>query len=160
MKKIDEMLLKFEKNAAKILIITMIVLVFMSGIARFLRNPMNWAVDMSSLLFGWACFFAIDVAWRENKMMSVDLLVKKLPPKVQKAIRLVNYFIILTFSVYLVIWGSQLTYTSRFRRFQGIFFLSYSWVNASVPVGGFLLARTTLLKIISEFRKNKVKEEK
>ncbi|HEY8542558.1 MAG TPA: TRAP transporter small permease, partial [Pseudothermotoga sp.] len=69
MKKFDQYLLAFEKTAAKILIVMMIVFIFMSGIARFLKHPMNWAVDMSTFMFAWACFFAVDVAWRNNRMM-------------------------------------------------------------------------------------------
>ncbi|WP_407635681.1 hypothetical protein [Pseudothermotoga thermarum] len=64
MKRKDYLLL-FEKYAAKILILSMVILVFASGVARFLKYPINWAVDMSTFMFAWACFFAFDVAWRE-----------------------------------------------------------------------------------------------
>lgn len=160
MKKLDEYLVKFEKNAAKILLITMIVMVFTSGIARFLRHPMNWAVDFSSFLFAWACFFAMDVAWRENKMMSVDLFVKKLPAKIQKIIRIIMLFIILAFCTYMTIWGSELTWTQRFRKFQGMPNFSYAWVTLAVPVGSILLVRTTVQKIVREFRNKSIKEAK
>ncbi len=145
-------LLMFERNAAKILILSMIVLVFASGVARFLGHPINWAVDMSTFMFAWACFFAFDVAWRENKMMSVDLFVKRLPKKVQKVIKMVNYFIISAFMIYLIVWGSQLTYTTRFRKFVGMPNFSYSWVTLSVPVGASLILRTTIAKMINELK--------
>ncbi|WP_448517636.1 TRAP transporter small permease [Pseudothermotoga sp.] len=160
MKKFDEYLVKFEKTAAKLLLIFMIVMVFASGIARFLRNPMNWAVDFSSFLFAWACFFAMDVAWRENKMMSVDLFVKRLPVKVQKLIRVIMLFIILAFCVYLIVWGAQLTWTQRFRKFQGMPNFSYAWVTLAVPVGAALLTRSTLQKIVKEFSGKVVEEAK
>lgn len=155
MRKIDEFLLKFEKNAAKILILVMVILVFASGIMRFLRYPINWAVDMSTFMFAWACFFAADVAWREGKMMTVDLFVKRLSRKVQKILRLVNYFIITAFLIYLVIWGFYLSYTTRFRTFVGIPNFSYTWVTLSIPIGAILMLRTTFLKIKSEFAENK-----
>lgn len=160
MKKLDEYLVKFEKNAAKVLLITMIVMVFTSGISRFLRYPMNWAVDFSSFLFAWACFFAMDVAWRENRMMSVDLFVKKLPVKIQKIIRIIMLFIILAFCTYMAIWGSELTWTQRFRKFQGMPNFSYAWVTLAVPVGSILLVRTTVQKIVREFRNKHIKEAK
>jgi len=149
--KIDFYLLKFEKNAAKVLVLSMVVLVFASGIARFLHYPINWAVDISTFMFAWACFFAVDVAWRENKMMRVDLFVKRFPKRTQRLFRLINYFIIMAFLVYLVIWGSYLSYTTRFRTFVGIPGFSYTWVTLSVPVGAALMFRTGLLKIRSEF---------
>lgn len=160
MKKLDEYLVWFEKNAAKILLITMIIMVFASGIARFLRHPMNWAVDLSSFLFAWACFFAMDVAWRENKMMSVDLFVKRLPKKAQRLIRIITLFIILAFCAYMVIWGSELTWTQRFRKFQGMPNFSYAWVTLAVPVGSLLLVRTTVQKILKEFRNKSIEEAK
>ncbi|PLV57409.1 TRAP transporter small permease [Thermotoga sp. SG1] len=159
MKKLDQILLKFEKHSAKILLMAMIVLVFASGVARFLKHPINWAVDVSSFLFAWACFFAVDVAWRENKMMSVDILVRKFSERTQKIIRIVNYFIILAFVVYLIVWGFYLSYKTRYRTFVGIPNFSYTWVTLSVPVGALLLFRTTVLKLIEEFKGNK-KEEK
>lgn len=160
MKKFDEYLVRFEKTAAKLLLIVMIVMVFSSGVARFLKNPMNWAVDFSSFLFAWACFFAMDIAWRENKMMSVDLFVKRLPAKVQRVIRIVMLLIILAFCVYMIIWGAQLTWTQRFRKFQGMPNFSYAWVTLAVPVGAALLARSTVQKIIKEFSNKVVKEAK
>ncbi|MBC7122939.1 MAG: TRAP transporter small permease [Pseudothermotoga sp.] len=160
MKKFDEYLVRFEKTAAKLLLIVMIVMVFSSGVARFLKNPMNWAVDFSSFLFAWACFFAMDIAWRENKMMSVDLFVKRLPAKVQRVIRIVMLLIILAFCVYMIIWGAQLTWTQRFRKFQGMPNFSYAWVTMAVPVGAALLARSTVQKIIKEFSNKVVKEAK
>ncbi|MEN3008715.1 TRAP transporter small permease subunit [Pseudothermotoga sp.] len=160
MKKLDEYLVWFEKNVAKVLLITMIVMVFTSGIARFLRHPMNWAVDFSSFLFAWACFFAMDVAWREDKMMSVDLFVKRLPKKAQKIIKIIMLFVVLAFCIYMVIWGSELTWTQRFRKFQGMPNFSYAWVTLAVPVGSLLLVRTTVQKILREFRNKPAKEAK
>lgn len=160
MKKFDEYLVKFEKAVAKWLLVAMIVMVFASGVARFLKNPMNWAVDFSSFLFAWACFFAMDVAWRENKMMSVDLFVKRLPVKVQKVIRVIMLFVILAFCIYMVIWGAQLTWTQRFRKFQGMPNFSYAWVTLAVPVGAALLGRSTLQKIFGEFKNRPAGEVK
>jgi len=154
-KKLDEILLKIEKHSAKILLLVMIVMVFASGVARFIGHPINWAVDFSTFLFGWAAFFAVDIAWRENKMMSVDIFVKRLSERKQKIIRLINYFIILAFSFYLIVWGFYLSYKTRYRTFVGMPNFSYTWVTLSVPVGGVLLFRSTILKILAEFRNKK-----
>lgn len=155
MKKLDQSLFKFEKVATKVLIVLMIVFIFTSGVARFLGTPMNWAVDMSTFVFAWACFFAVDIAWRENKLMCVDVFVKRLSEKAQRRIRLLNYFVICAFLTYMIIWGAHLTYTTRFRTFAGIHGFSYSWVNVSVPIGAALALRTTILKIVNELKGGK-----
>lgn len=155
MLKLDQALLKFEKRATKVLIIIMIIFIFTSGIARFLGRPINLAVDLSTFAFAWACFFAVDIAWRENKLMCVDIFLKRFSEKTQRKIRLLNYLIICVFLAYMIIWGSYLTYTTRFRTFAGIHGFSYSWVNVSVPIGAALALRTTILKILSELKGGK-----
>ncbi|KUK23084.1 MAG: Tripartite ATP-independent periplasmic transporter, DctQ component [Thermotoga petrophila] len=152
MAKLDQVLFRFEKVATKVLIVVMTLLIFISGVARFLGRPMNLAVNMSTFFFGWACFFAIDIAWRENKLMCVDVFVKRFPESVQRKIRLLNYFIICAFLIYVIIWGIYLTYTTRFRTYAGIHGFSYSWINVSVPIGAALALRTTILKIIYELK--------
>jgi len=146
-KRFNEYLLKFEKNAAKILLLVMVVLIFASAIARFLGYPINWAVDMSTFMFAWSCFFSVDVAWMENKMMSVDVFIKRLSPKIRGVLYAINLFVISGFLVYLIIWGFYLSYTTRFRTFVGIPNFSYTWVTLSVPVGAVLMFRTSLIKL-------------
>ena len=58
-----------------------------------------------------------------------------------------NYVILVVFLVYVVVAGVWITYVSRERAFQGIPAISYSWVTASLPIGGFLLLISTIIKI-------------
>jgi len=152
MEKFDRTLLGFERISAKIMLLVAIVLIFSSAVARFLGVPINWAVDISLMLFAYSCFFCADIAWREDKMMKVDMVVKKLPAKVQKWMLFINYLIISAFNAYMIIWGFYLAYSMRFRKVGGFYNVSYSWIALSVPIGAILLFRTTLLKLINEFR--------
>ena len=61
--------------------------------------------------------------------------------------QLINLFIILIFLAALIGFGVWLSYTTRFRAFQGIPGFSYTWVTLSVPVAGALMVITTILKI-------------
>jgi TRAP-type C4-dicarboxylate transport system permease small subunit len=65
-----------------------------------------------------------------------------------------NYIVILGFSVYLIFFGMQLSYTSRVRTFQGIPNFSYTWVTLSLPIGAIFLLMTGFLKIMHDFRQN------
>lgn len=133
----------------------MVILVFGGGVARLLAYPINWAIDMATCLFAWACFFSADVAFRRNKLMSVEVLTNYLPEKAQRYCRMVNYFILTVFLVYLIPTGIWLSYISRERSFQGIPEFSYSWITMSMPVGSLLLLITTLLKISDEIKGSK-----
>lgn len=152
MKKFYDGLCRVEIWIAGLFLVLMVVLIFSGGVARMMGHPLNWAGDIATALFAWSCFLCADIAWRRNSLMSVELLTDRLPPRAQVVCRYANYAIISVFLLYLVIYGTWLSWTSRARSFQGIPEVSYSWVTMSLAVGGLLLLITTVLKIRDELR--------
>jgi TRAP-type C4-dicarboxylate transport system permease small subunit len=155
MKKIYDHLCEFEALAARLTLWGMVILIFLAGVARLLKDPINWAVDMSTCLFAWSCFLSADVAWRENKLMNVDILVRLYPEKLQRSVKWFNYAVLIAFFLYLIIFGLWLSYTTRERTFQGIPGFSYTWVTLSVPVGAFFLLMTAILKMKNDYAQDK-----
>jgi len=141
-----------EAVLAAVLLILMVVLIFLGGVMRMLGTPINWSTDAATCFFAWACFLCADIAWRNNSLMSIEILTDRLPANLQSACRLLNYAIIVAFLVYLIGAGIYLSWISRVRTFQGIPGVSYSWVTLSLPVGAALLLITTMLKVRSELR--------
>lgn len=151
LRRLYERVIAAEARLAAALLVLMVALIFLNGVARVLGHPVNWAVDAATCLFAWACFFCADIAWRKGSLMSIDLLVTRLPAKLQRACRLFNYAVISAFLAYAIVGGVWLSWVSRARSFQGIPEVSYSWVTMSMPVGAALLLVTTLLKVRAEF---------
>lgn len=150
MGKLYERVVAAESVVAATLLVLMVVLIFAGGIARLLQHPINWAIDAATCFFAWACFLCADIAWRRNSLMSIELLTSRLPARLQKACRMVNYLIISGFLLYVIGMGTWLSWVSRARSFQGIPEVSYSWVTMSMPVGAVLLLITTVLKVKEE----------
>ena len=151
MRRLYERVIAAEAFLAAAFLLLMVALIFLGGVARVLGHPVNWAVDAATCLFAWACFFCADIAWRRNSLLSIDLLVNRLPAKLRLACRLFNYGVISAFLLYAVVMGAWLSWISRARSFQGIPEISYSWVTMSMPVGAALLLITALLKVRAEF---------
>ncbi len=143
---------KAEAVIAGVFLVAMVALIFASGVARLLGHPLNWATDIATCLFAWACFLCADIAWRRNSLMSIDLVTDRLPPSLQRLCAYANYALIIGFLVYLMVAGVWLSWVSRARSFQGIPEISYSWVTMSLPVGAALLLLTAVLKIAEERR--------
>jgi TRAP-type transport system small permease protein len=141
-----------EAFVAAVFLILMVALIFLGGVMRMLGQPINWSSDAATALFAWACFLCADIAWRNNGLMSVEVLTSRLPVNLQTVCRMLNYAIIVVFLSYLIVMGVYLSWISRIRSFQGIPEISYSWVTASLPAGALLLLITTLLKVRSELR--------
>ncbi len=155
MKKLNAVLYKVEKFIGKIFLAVTSILIFYSAISRFLGYPANWAVDISLILFAYSAFIAADVAWTEDKMMRVDLFVKKLPERIQALVQRINYLLIIAFDIYFLVWGIYITYSMRFRKVGGFHNLSYSILALSVPIGAALLLRTSIMKFVKELRKGR-----
>ena len=147
---------KFESIFVKVLFVFLVALVFIAAFTRYIGYPINWSVDMAQCLFAWCTFLAADIAMRKDKLMKVDFVVAKLSEKYRDIIEYINLFIILTFLLALIGFGIWLSYTTRFRSFQGIPGFSYTWVTLSVPVGGSLMVITTILKIREKIRSKKL----
>ncbi|HEX2146596.1 MAG TPA: TRAP transporter small permease subunit [Pseudorhizobium sp.] len=146
MRKLYDIIGKFEAVVAGIFLILMVLLIFVGGLARLAAHPLNWTIDFATCFFAWACFICADIAWRRDALMSIELLTERLPASTQRLLTYLNYVILLAFLLFIVIYGTQLAWTSRARSFQGIPWISYSWVTASLPFGALLLTLTTVVK--------------
>jgi TRAP-type C4-dicarboxylate transport system permease small subunit len=153
MKKLYEFICKGETFVIKVLLVFMVGLVFVAASTRYVGYPINWSVDMAVCLFAWCTFLGGDVAMRNNKLMNVDFVIKKLPGKKRNIIEIINLLIILIFLAALIGFGAWLSYTTRFRTFQGIPGFSYTWVTLSVPIAAILMVITTILKIRDKLQK-------
>lgn len=146
MKGFGETLHRAEAGLAALLLVAMVVLIFAGGVARMMATPLNWTIDFATCFFAWATFLAADVAWRRDALMSVDIVPRRLPARWQSAFQAINVVLIVAFLVFLIVAGGWLTWVSRSRSFQGIPWISFSFVTASLPVGALLLLITTLGK--------------
>jgi TRAP-type C4-dicarboxylate transport system permease small subunit len=88
-------------------------------------------------MFTWSVYVGADTALRDDKMVNVEIFQQFLKPKTKKILQLFIYILILIFLLLMVYYGFYLAYSSRFRTFQGIPFLSYTWATLSMthPLG-------------------------
>lgn len=141
---------KAEAVIAATFLVLMVALIFFGGVARTMGAPLVWTTDFATCFFAWACFLCADVAWRNDGLISIRLLADRLSGRAQRLLTYINYILISLFLIYLIWTGLQLSYVSSARSFQGIPWISYSWVTMSLPVGAALLLVTTLVKFKRE----------
>lgn len=141
---------KIELLTVAVILLAITTLVFISAIARTIGSPLNWATDISMLLFAWMVFLGGDIVIRETDLICVDMFQKKLPPPVRKALICLFYVMIMIFLVILVRYGVPLLYRNWKRMFQSTN-ISYSWCTLSVPVGAALMFVSTLVRTVKLF---------
>ncbi|MFC4768051.1 TRAP transporter small permease [Effusibacillus consociatus] len=84
----------------------MSILVFGNVVLRYAFNSgITWSEEMSRFLFIWMIFLGAILGLKENEHLGVDMLVKKLPVKLQKVVYVISNLLIL-YILWLVLDGS------------------------------------------------------
>lgn len=151
MKKLYKIFCWLEEAVVGVFLTFITGLIFISAIARTLRYPINWAEDISLLLFAWVVFLGADLALRRADFVRVDMIVRKFPPKVQTAFYYAWYLLAVVFLGILIRYGIPLCFENVKRQFQTLG-ISYSWATISVPVGSALMILTIMIRLIKRGR--------
>ena len=152
MKTCYEFICRQEMQIAKYSLGVLSLLVFVAAVARTVHHPLNWAMDAATFLFAWTVFLGADAAMRMDRLFCIEVVTCKLSRKTQLYLKIINHGIIAVFLLGMIGYGLPLSWTTRFRAFQGIPGFSYSWVTLSVPIGCSLMLITAMLKIRTYWR--------
>lgn len=120
------------------MLVLIFVLVLASAVARTVGVPINWAQDISLLLFGWLTFIGADVVIKNNGLIRIDMLITHFPKTVQKLLSVIFDLVMLLFLLVLTVYGFILVSQSWSRTFNTLQ-LSYAWCTLAVPVGSLLM---------------------
>jgi TRAP-type C4-dicarboxylate transport system permease small subunit len=122
-------------------------LVFVAAVSRALGAPVLWAIDIAMLLFIWCAFLGADAALRARQHIIIDIVVRLFPQRLQRALLIAHWAVIIAFLLALVALGTQLTLLNV-ERPMGDTEISYAYVTAAVPVGSLLMAITAIRQLV------------
>lgn len=141
----------FEETLCNIGFCAMIALVFLSAVARGVGHPLAWSIDISQLLLCWTTLIGADVAFRHGNFMGLDLLTRKFPIKVQRALNIIMDVLILTALIIFIIYGTRLSIDSWKRTFQTLT-ISYSFVTMALPVMSAVMSVSVVIDIVNRIK--------
>lgn len=126
-------------------------LVFVAAVSRAFGSPVLWAIDIAMLLFIWCAFLGSDAALRAHQHLIIDIVVRLFPQRVQRALLIAHWSIMVLFLLALVVLGTQLTLLNV-QRPMGDTEISYAYVTAAVPVGCLLMSITAGAQLAAFWR--------
>lgn len=154
MGRILKIIFKLEEYICATFFISIIGLVFVSAVFRYLKIPIQWSIDITQLLFAWVAFLGADIALRNEKLMGVDMLTKKFPEKVQYYIETFCSLLIIVVLCIFIAYGFKLSISSWQRSFQTLP-ISYSFVTLSLPVGSIFMMLSIAKRIHGKYSTRK-----
>lgn len=139
-------IVRAEETCAKILLIAIIILCFISALARYLNFTVTWSLDLVLLLFAWFAFLACSQSTRRKANLGVDILTRHFSKAVQNIIDLVNRIIMLVFMVVMTWYGfymAGLNWKTKITTLN----ISNSYITLSLVVGGVLISISLMIQI-------------
>jgi TRAP-type C4-dicarboxylate transport system permease small subunit len=128
-------------------LVTIVSLTFLNAVLRFFGRPIITTDDISLLLFSWAALLGADVAMRYSRLVGMDILMSKLPAKLQKFFQILVFVVIICALLLFMRSGFALAKRNWARVFNSLP-ISYGYVTLSFPVCCCLMVFTSVLKII------------
>jgi TRAP-type C4-dicarboxylate transport system permease small subunit len=147
----SDVIVRIESVLGRILLATMVGLVFIAGVTRWFGYPLVWSMDVAQLLFVWAAFLGAEMAMRKKGLIAVDLFVRWVPARRRVFVDIATGLTILVFLLALAKLGYDLVMLNREREF-GDSGISYALVTAAVPIGCLLLSATLVEQIWAAVR--------
>jgi len=124
-----------------------VALAFATAVGRCVNHPISWTVEMCQFLLSWLAFLGADLALRQGSILGVDIIMRRMPKKVQAIVKIITNLIILAMLIAFVKYGINLCKSNYKRSFKTMG-ISYSWATASLPVASVLMSITMVVEII------------
>ena len=144
---------KFERVFLSICLAGCTLTLFINALLRHMGYPMRFVNDLALALFAYTTFIGADLAYRNNKLATVELFSHMLSPKGKKIHDVIVVLLSLGLFILMAYLGVQLLIRSWKRPIPSVPNISYGWVMMSVPIGAFLMILTSVEKIISILRR-------
>lgn len=150
-------------TAIKYIVSTMLVfltiLVVLQVTTRFVINvPLAWTEEIAKYLMIYIVFFGSGLAMRNNQHIAIDFMVEILKGKSKVLLEKVILWICGIFSVFLIYFGSQLTFRVIEQSTPTLQY-SMAWAYAAIPLGALLMLLNIIAALIDPHEpKNSIDE--
>ena len=106
-------------------------------ITRFvLERPAEWTEVMVRFSLIWMVFMGIPMAFRQGAMVSVDVLYRWSPKKIQRVLDWVVFTAAMLLVLIIIYWGWNYANRGKVQTVIGLENVSMFWAYLALPVGG------------------------
>ena len=162
--KVLKVIERYEMACAKILLLTMIIVVGMQVIFRYgFNKPLTWPEELSGFLLIWLTFIVADILFKRNGHVQVDYFASKWSPKTQLIVSFVVNLYIMAFLVFLIVSSIQIGLRQTTHLVGAALKLPKSYYTLAATVSGVSMLMTAVVAqwdTLSELKALRQKEKK
>lgn len=99
---------RFEEIVAAVAVVVIIAAVGWGVLTRYVTaQPAAWASEIATLAFAWVVFFGAAACVKYRLHPAIEVLVERLPEGLQRAVRVFNHVLLLSFFGFMVWFGTR-----------------------------------------------------
>ena len=155
MEKIYQIMLRIEKWMGKIVILltgsmlfAITGIIFIQVIFRYiLHNSLSWSEELTRYLMVWMIFLGTGYVLGQKAHSSMDMIVKKLPEKIQFISEKLNAVLLVFFSYIIIRYGFELMMLGTKQKSSALQ-IPMNYVYLGIPIGGVILLFYSLLTLV------------
>ncbi|MEW4328831.1 TRAP transporter small permease [Rossellomorea marisflavi] len=146
------------KYIVSTMLIFLTILVVLQVTTRFVINvPLAWTEEIAKYLMIYIVFFGSGLAMRNNQHIAIDFMVEILKGKSKVVLEKIILWICGIFSVFLIYFGSQLTFRVIEQSTPTLQY-SMAWAYAAIPLGALLMLLNIIAALIDPQEENPIDE--
>lgn len=152
MKKIGKAISRIDYFLIAILVTAIFVDVMLQVLGRLTPgSSFSWTVEMGQILLGALIWLGISVGVREGTHVSFDMLVERLPKKVQDVIRIVDDVCFIVYLVCLCYFSYTMISTYfRLGKMSSLLHVNIGYLRLPMLIGSAFGALVLVIKVINE----------
>ncbi len=141
-----------EEIVASLLFVVTLVLVIINVLTRYVfRTGIPWAEEMATSCFVWTAFIGSAACYKMRAHVGVDILVNKLPLKVQNVVKIIVDILMAFLCAYL--FYLSCVYLKRsYRKPTAILGVSSAWVSSSLMISFLDMAIWSIIFIFRDLK--------
>lgn len=140
MEKLEKGLTRIEIFVASLSFALMVCIIAINVFSRYIfKMSFAWAEEIAYMAFNWTVYFGICLVYNKQGMISIDVLVDRLPKKAQHVIQVFVFGLVGVINIALVIWGMRLSILGL-DRLTSVLKIPYFWIDLSIPLACLILA--------------------
>lgn len=153
-KKVDSLVFTVIRHICALILAALVAVVFYIFLGRYVLHVSTmWGEPFSLLCLVWLSLLGSVLVVRKNEHLRVTMFDEKLGEKGVALTDLLSSLCILVFSIFLIVYGAQLTQKGAANNMAGIN-VPYAVMYVSLPVTGVL----NILALIGEWVERSIKE--
>ena len=158
-KKLSFILNNFEDLVSALFISITTILVVINIILRYIFNSgLVWSEEVATGCFVWSVFIGAVAVFKHRGHVGVDIIVKKMPETMQKAVTLITDIILVALNGYMS-YLSVLYISKSYTKMTPVLGISSVYISASVLIA-FALMTLYSIKFVWQDVRGQAKEEK